>query len=164
MSEKHTFDKQKQKHDDNSEEELSLGKVSFGDKKLEFYFDIIKYPIILATVINMVYFFIRDSIEVMWIFDILAFIYIATMVIKKKQGKQREVFIACGIAGLFMGLFIALFKFIYFRKFYLFFNLVSEPFLTFFVGGFVGVAVAYISLKMFKKNKKEISSSKKGGD
>jgi hypothetical protein len=164
MSEQHTSDKQKQKQAENDREELSLGKVSFGDKKLEFYFDIIKYPIILATVINVVYFFVQDSFEVMWIFDILAFIYIAMMVIKKKQGGQKEVFIACGIAGLFMGLFIAIFKFIYFQKFYLFFNLVSEPFLTFFIGGFVGIAVAFISLKLYKKNKKEISSTKKGGD
>ncbi|MBU1075110.1 hypothetical protein KJ705_03445 [Patescibacteria group bacterium] len=164
MSDKTTFNKQKQKHNGNEGEEISLGKVSFGDKKLEFYFDVIKFPIILAIVINIVYFFIRGSFEIMWIFDILAFIYIATMVIKKKQGKQKEVFIACGIAGLFMGLFIAIFKFIYFQKFYLFFNLISEPFLTFFVGGFVGLAVAYMSLNLFKKNKKEISSSKKGGD
>ena len=100
----------------------------------------------------------------MWMFDILAFIYIASIIIKKNQGKKTEIFIACGIAGLFIGLFVALFKFIYIRKFYLFFNIISEPVLTFFIGGFVGLAVAYIYLNLFKRNKEEVSSSKKGGD
>ncbi|MFA6392024.1 MAG: hypothetical protein WCW66_04730 [Patescibacteria group bacterium] len=164
MFEKNTLNKSEQKTNSDSGEDLSLNKVSFGDKKLEYYFDIIKYPVVLTVVVNIVYFLIRKSFDIMWVFDIVAFIYIAYIIVKKKQGKITDAFIACGISGLFMGFFIAVFKFIYFRKFYLFFNIISEPFLTFIVGGFIGVAFAYIALKKFKKNKKEISSTKKGGE
>ena len=164
MSEKNTSEERNQIEHGNEEEDLSLKKISLGDKKLEFYFDLIKYPVVFAIVINVVYFFIRKSFDVMWVFDIMAFTYIAVFILKKQLGKRVEVFIACGISGLFIGFFMAVFKLVYFRKFYLFFNLISEPFLTFIVGGFVGLAVAYIILKPNKKSKKDVSIPKKGGD
>ncbi|MFA6272177.1 MAG: hypothetical protein WC693_03640 [Patescibacteria group bacterium] len=163
MSEKNTSEKRNQIEGGNEGEDLSLKKISLSDKKLEFYFDVVKYPVVFAIVINIVYYYIRKT-DAMWVFDILAFVYIAIFILKKQLGKRAVVFIACGISGLFIGFFMAVFKLVYFRKFYLFFNLISEPFLTFIVGSFVGLVVAYIILRPNKKNKKDVSIPKKGGD
>lgn len=162
MPEKNISDNISQPDGNKESDDLSLKKISLGNRKLEFYFDIIKYPVVFAIVINVVYFFIRKSLDVMWVFDVMAFAYIAVFILKKRLGGRQEVFIACGISGLFIGFFMALFKLVYFRKFYLIFNLISEPFLTFIVGGFIGFAVAYAVLKPNKKdNNKSISKSKK---
>lgn len=152
-----------------SENELTLGKVVLGSKNLGFYFALIKYPISFAVAASIIYFFVKGNFKLAWIFDFLAFGFIAVVLVKIHKLRYKEIVIACGFAGLFIGVFSALFKLIYSWKIYYFFNLVSEPAITAMVGIFFGIAVGYVLLNIFSADKKinkgnSSSNEEKGGE
>lgn len=148
------------------DDELSIKRVPLGQRKLGFYFNLIKFPIIIAVILEIVYFLSQKNFDLDWIIKLLALSYVALVLIKKHQGKFQELAIACGMTGLLIGFFNALFKAIYIRKFYLIFNLISEPVITALVGIFVGLTIGYIFLNILTKYKtiKTKDSLKKGGD
>ena len=139
---------------DKNEDNLTLGKVFLGSKPLGFYFALIKFPIIFVVVVEIVYFLSQKSFNYVWIFDLVAFGYVAAILAKKHRLGYKEIVIGGGFTGLFIGLFVAVFKLIYFRKLFYFFNLISEPAITTLVGIFFGIAVGYVLLHIFKTNEK----------
>jgi len=150
---------------DKNEDNLTLGKVILGSKPLGCYFALIKFPIIFVVVVEVIYFLSQKSFDYVWIFDLIAFGYVAALLAKKHQLGYKEIVIGGGLTGLFIGLFSAIFKLIYFGKLYYFFNLISEPAITVLVGIFFGIAVGYVLFNILHTNKKinkETPSSDEG--
>lgn len=176
MVEEHELNKEEPgKETQENKEELTVGRVSLGSQTIGFYFSLIKFPVIFAVVLGIAYFLAQKNFNLIWVFDLLAFGYVAFRLVKKYKGKYLEIVIAGGLTGLFIGLFSALFKLIYFWKFYYFFNLISEPAITALVGIFIGLAVGYIFFNILtaKSETKKNSlippsaarkSGEKGGD
>ena len=152
--------------DQKQDNELSVSKVSLGSRKVEFYFNLIKFPVIFAVVVGIVYSLTQNAFDLIWVVDFLAVGYVTVMLVKKHKGRFQEIAIACGMTGLLIGFFSALFKLIYSRKFYLIFNLISEPVITALVGIFVGLVIGYVLLNILPINgkKKNNNSLKRGGD
>lgn len=164
MEQLETDKEEKKENNQEQEKEPSLGKVPLASRTLDFYFKLIKFPIVFAVVLGGVYFFTTQALDFVWFIDLITIGYVAVVIIKKHQGKTQEIIISCGMTGLIIGFFNALFKLVYYRRFYLFFNLISEPFLTALVGIFVGLAIGFSFFKILEKDKRinKSDSSKEG--
>lgn len=141
------------------EQELSVAKVPIGYHSLGFYFKVISLPVLVAVIVEIIYFYQQKNFDFVWLIDLIALGYLALIVIKKYHGKFQELAIACGISGLLIGFLSALFKLIYIRKFYLFLNLISETAITAISGIIIGLAIGYVFFNVLHLDKKDNLSS-----
>lgn len=141
-------------------EDITLSKVELGGWPLGLYWRIIAWPTVLAGAFSIVYVLTNKFFDFIWVVNILAFAYITHLVVQKHAGQYKQAMTANLAAGLFLGFVFALFKLIWLKNFYLFFNLIVEPVLTALIGLAVAVIVVYIYSILSIKNKSLIRSLK----
>lgn len=136
-------------------------------KDLSFYFKIIRIPVVLAIVIEILAHFTANTFYLIWLVNFIVFVYISWYLIKKHQAPFFQIVVASTMAGIIIGVCVALFKLIWFRHFYLIFNLITEPMITAIVG--IGISaltfliIKNISQKNIKKSKKINNNLKNKG-
>ena len=135
-------------------------------RPLNFYFKIVVWPAIILAVVEIAASFIWDiNILVLNLFlDILLFIGLSWYFIRTYQAKQIQVIILSVISGLIIGFLWAIFRLIWEHKFYLFFNLITEPLITALAGLLISAASYLFFTREYRKYKdnpfKNINSKK----
>ena len=144
-----------------NQEDITLSKVKLGDWQLGQYFKIIAWPVVLAEAFSVVYVLMNKFFDFIWVVNVLAFAFISHLIIQKHKGAYKQAVVANLLAGLIMGFVFALFKLIWLKSFYLFFNLIVEPVITALIGLAVAVVFAYVySILPNKKSDSIINSIK----
>jgi hypothetical protein len=111
-----------------------------GGKNFDYYLGIIILPIIVVMAAEIVMIIYNVSLYFFWAIDVVSFIYVAWAIYLRRHDTFTEAGTASVMMGILIGLFIAIFKLIYFHKVYLIFNLIAEPVRT----GLLGLVLAWL--------------------
>jgi len=121
-----------------------------GGKNFDYYLGIIILPILVISIAEIVMVIYEVPIYFFWAINIITFLYIAWAIYLRRHDSFTEAGTAAVMLGVVVGLFLAIFRIIYFHKVYLVFNLIAEPIRT----GILGLAIVWLIhliISLFKK-------------
>ncbi|MFH1598563.1 MAG: hypothetical protein ABIB97_05910 [Patescibacteria group bacterium] len=128
-----------------------------GGKNFDYYLGIILLPIIVVTIAEAVMIVFEVKVYFFWIINVVSFIYVGWAIYLRRRDSFTEAGTAAAMMGVLIGLLIAIFKIIYFRKVYLIFNLIAEPVRT----GILGLVVVWLLHLILSLTKSQPASGKK---
>lgn len=111
-----------------------------GGKNFDYYLGIIILPILVITIAEIIMVIYEIPIYFFWTINVISFFYIAWAIYLRRHDSFTEAGTAAVMLGVVVGLFLAIFRIIYFHKVYLLFNLIAEPIRT----GILGLAVVWL--------------------
>lgn len=112
--------------------------ATLSGRELNFYLGFAFWPTLIAVGLQIIAEFASSPFYLNWLIDVIAIIYLIWKFVKREQGTFKQSLILGGVASVIIGLFLALFKFIYYRLFFYLFNLITEPVIT----GILGLIIA----------------------
>ncbi|MFH1173194.1 MAG: hypothetical protein V1692_01530 [bacterium] len=131
----------------------------------DYYFQPVRLPVLAVVLLEIILIILTDRFwsNAFWWADYDFYITLALKVIaafwaawllldylKKKTPVAGPGYTAGAVAGLTIGLIVAIFKIFWYHQFWTFFNLISEPLLTALVGACLVRWFAGLLDKMFK--------------
>jgi len=155
--------------EDNREKNLGSNqeRVSgdLGGETFNFYFHIFRWPLLFVLIGEIILIILRQKAVYLWFINLLFFAVLTLWLYYTYRVRMIHVIILGSLAGFILGFLIALFKLIFERKLYLFFNLISESVITLLFGFLISAATYLLISKESRKNNiLSIKKEKKGGE
>lgn len=156
--------------DDESKEHLRPPAGVSGDlagKRISYYFNLFKWPVLVALLAEIILIIINQPNVYLWFVNLLLFVSLTVWVKYVYNLRLGQTIILSVCAGFILGFLVALFKLIWWHKFYLFFNVVTETMMVTMAGLLLSGGTYLVISKEYRKKEESlfnfIKKNKKGG-
>lgn len=121
-------------------------------QEIQKFFKIVTIPVLIAAFVQAASFYNENTTIIIWVANIAIFFYLGFLVKYKYHGSTKLIINYAIFVGLFLGLFVGLIKIISEYKFFLIFNLITEPTLFAVIGILISGLIGLIPAKKDKIN------------
>ena len=117
-----------------------------------YYFRLFRGPVLAVLAAQIVLVILDQKAIYLWFINLLLFIGLTVWLKKGYKGTLFQALILNGSAGLVLGFLLALFKLVWYRQVYLFFNLITETGITFLFGLLIAASTYIVLTREYKEH------------
>jgi hypothetical protein len=136
-------------------------------RPISFYFRLFKWPVLAALVVEIFLIVFNQPNVYLWSVNLLIFIGLTVWAKQVYNLRLGQAVILGIVSGFVLGLFVSLFKLIWWHKLYLFFNIVTETITTAMAGLLLSGGTFLVLSKEYRKKEESLfnflKKNKKGG-